>query len=78
MPWVEFCNRVILALMIGGVIGFERQGGQRLAGRRTNPLVYLGLALKIHSRLREDANNTARVEISARMAGTGTAQAAME
>lgn len=45
MPRVEFCNRLILALMIGWVIGFERQGRQRLAGMRTNPLVSVGSAL---------------------------------
>jgi len=36
MPWVEFCMRLVLALVFGCVIGFERQLRQRLAGMRTN------------------------------------------
>ena len=45
MPWVEFCFRLILALILGCVIGFERQWRQRTAGMRTNTLVALGSVL---------------------------------
>ena len=45
MPWVEFCIRLILALILGCFIGFERQLRQRLAGMRTNTLVAVGSAL---------------------------------
>ena len=45
MPWMEFCMRLILALVFGCVIGFERQLRQRLAGMRTNTLVAVGSAL---------------------------------
>ncbi|HXW70146.1 MAG TPA: MgtC/SapB family protein [Methylocella sp.] len=36
---------LLLALALGGVIGFERQWRQRLAGLRTNTLVSLGAAI---------------------------------
>ncbi|MGA7578456.1 MAG: MgtC/SapB family protein [Desulfobaccales bacterium] len=45
MPWEEFCMRLVLALIFGCVIGFERQLRQRLAGMRTNTLVSVGSAL---------------------------------
>jgi putative Mg2+ transporter-C (MgtC) family protein len=35
---------LLMALLLGGVIGFERQWRQRLAGLRTNTLVSLGAA----------------------------------
>lgn len=36
---------LLVALLLGGVIGFERQWRQRLAGLRTNTLVSLGAAI---------------------------------
>ena len=45
MPWVEFCSGLVLALILGCVIGFERQWRQRTAGMRTNTLVALGSVL---------------------------------
>jgi putative Mg2+ transporter-C (MgtC) family protein len=36
---------LIIAVLLGGVIGFERQWRQRLAGLRTNTLVSLGAAI---------------------------------
>ena len=36
---------LIMAVLLGGVIGFERQWRQRLAGLRTNMLVSLGAAI---------------------------------
>ncbi len=36
---------LLVALLLGGIIGFERQWRQRLAGLRTNTLVALGAAI---------------------------------
>src|ERR1700720_3105538 len=36
---------LIVAVLLGGAIGFERQWRQRLAGLRTNTLVSLGAAI---------------------------------
>src|SRR5580704_4199752 len=36
---------LIIAVLLGGAIGFERQWRQRLAGLRTNTLVSLGAAI---------------------------------
>jgi hypothetical protein len=36
---------LIMAVLLGGIIGFERQWRQRLAGLRTNTLVSLGAAI---------------------------------
>src|SRR5262249_19291588 len=36
---------LVMAVVLGGVIGFERQWRQRLAGLRTNTLVWLGAAI---------------------------------
>jgi putative Mg2+ transporter-C (MgtC) family protein len=38
---------LIMALVLGGLIGFERQWRQRLAGLRTNTLVALGAAIYV-------------------------------
>ena len=42
---VYFIGRAVIAMVLGGVIGFERQWRQRGAGLRTNALVALGAAL---------------------------------
>jgi putative Mg2+ transporter-C (MgtC) family protein len=41
----ELMVRVVIALVLGAVIGLERQWRQRLAGLRTNTLVSVGAAL---------------------------------
>jgi putative Mg2+ transporter-C (MgtC) family protein len=41
----DFTGRAIVALVLGAVIGLERQWRQRMAGLRTNALVALGAAL---------------------------------
>jgi putative Mg2+ transporter-C (MgtC) family protein len=41
----EFTGRAVIALVLGAVIGLERQWRQRMAGLRTNALVALGAAL---------------------------------
>jgi putative Mg2+ transporter-C (MgtC) family protein len=45
MTWEEFIVRVMLAQVLGAVIGVERQWRQRMAGLRTNALVSTGAAL---------------------------------
>jgi uncharacterized membrane protein YhiD involved in acid resistance len=45
MTWLEFSARLGLALLLGGVIGLERQWRQRGAGLRTNALVSTGAAM---------------------------------
>jgi putative Mg2+ transporter-C (MgtC) family protein len=40
----EIAMRLGTALLIGAVIGFERQWRQRMAGLRTNALVVIGAA----------------------------------
>lgn len=45
MDWKVFFLRVIIALILGAVIGVERQLRQRLTGLRTNALVSIGACL---------------------------------
>lgn len=45
MVLIDFVLRLILAFILGGAIGFERQKRQRLAGMRTNVLVSVGAFL---------------------------------
>ncbi len=44
MSWQETVLRIAVALLLGSVIGFERQWRQRMAGLRTNALVSIGAA----------------------------------
>ncbi|WP_066068085.1 MgtC/SapB family protein [Alkalithermobacter thermoalcaliphilus] len=45
MIFTDFILRISLAFVLGGIIGFERQKRQRMAGLRTNVLVALGAFL---------------------------------
>lgn len=45
MIWNEFLARVLLALILGALIGIERQWRARMAGLRTNALVATGASL---------------------------------
>jgi putative Mg2+ transporter-C (MgtC) family protein len=45
MPWYHFAGRLIVAFVLGGLVGAERQWRQRTAGLRTNCLVALGSAM---------------------------------
>jgi putative Mg2+ transporter-C (MgtC) family protein len=45
MHWLHFVANIVVALVLGGAIGLERQWRQRTAGLRTNALVALGSAL---------------------------------
>ena len=42
MFWLDFVNRLFAALLLGAVVGLERQWRQRIAGTRTNALVAAG------------------------------------
>lgn len=45
MVWSEFAGRLIVAFVLGGLVGAERQWRQRRAGLRTNSLVAIGSAM---------------------------------
>jgi putative Mg2+ transporter-C (MgtC) family protein len=45
MTWYEFAIRLTVALVLGAIVGLERQWRQRTAGLRTNCLVALGSAV---------------------------------
>jgi len=45
MLWHHFAIRLGLALVLGGIVGAERQWRQRIAGLRTNALVAAGAAM---------------------------------
>lgn len=47
MIWVEFAKRIVSALLLGTLIGAERQWRQRMAGLRTNALVCIGASLYV-------------------------------
>lgn len=42
---IELARRLILAALLGGVLGFEREVRQKSAGLRTNMLIAIGAAL---------------------------------
>jgi putative Mg2+ transporter-C (MgtC) family protein len=42
MPLVDFLTRLFSALLLGAIVGLERQWRQRMAGARTNALVSAG------------------------------------
>jgi putative Mg2+ transporter-C (MgtC) family protein len=45
MAWYVFASRLIVAFILGGAVGAERQWRQRTAGLRTNCLVAVGSAM---------------------------------
>lgn len=45
MNWIDFAIRMLTALLLGGIIGLERQWRQRMTGLRTNGLVAVGSAM---------------------------------
>jgi putative Mg2+ transporter-C (MgtC) family protein len=47
MNWIDFATRMFGALLLGGIIGLERQWRQRMTGLRTNGLVAVGSAMFI-------------------------------
>ena len=49
MAWHQFAFRLIVALILGALVGAERQWRQRTAGLRTNCLVAVGSAIVHHN-----------------------------
>jgi putative Mg2+ transporter-C (MgtC) family protein len=47
MPWHLFVIRLVVALVLGALVGAERQWRQRTAGLRTNCLVAVGSAMLV-------------------------------
>jgi putative Mg2+ transporter-C (MgtC) family protein len=45
LPWLVVAGRLLLASALGGLIGLDREYGEKAAGLRTNMLVALGAAL---------------------------------
>ena len=45
VKWTDFAVRIIVAFLLGSILGFERQWRQRMAGLRTSTLVSTGSAL---------------------------------
>ncbi|QOX64498.1 MgtC/SapB family protein [Anoxybacterium hadale] len=45
MSLLEICARILLAMAIGGIIGWERENSNRPAGLRTHMLVAIGAAV---------------------------------
>ncbi len=62
MPSLSFVENIAAALLMGMVIGLERQYRQHAAGLRTNTLVALGAALFVSlSILMDDTNSPTRI-----------------
>lgn len=49
---LEFALRMVLATVLSGIVGLERERGERAAGLRTHALVGLGSCLVMLVRLR--------------------------
>jgi len=49
MVWPHFAIRLALGLILGSLVGAERQWRQRMAGLRTNALVAAGACIR-HAR----------------------------
>jgi len=60
---IQFGLRLLSALLLGSLVGFERQWRQRMAGTRTNALVAAGAAAFVMSGLLLDNDLSARGRI---------------
>lgn len=61
MTWTPFILHLALAVLLGAVIGAERQWRQRLAGLRTNALVATGAAIFILSSASTSPDSPGRI-----------------
>jgi putative Mg2+ transporter-C (MgtC) family protein len=59
----QFALRLLLAILMGGLVGLERQWRQRMAGTRTNALVAAGAAAFIMTGLLVEGDPSARGRI---------------
>jgi putative Mg2+ transporter-C (MgtC) family protein len=69
--WLEISTRLILATLIGGLIGWNRQVRGKAAGLRTHMLVSLGAALFILTPLQAGTATTEAVSRSIQGVATG-------
>jgi putative Mg2+ transporter-C (MgtC) family protein len=67
MTELEFLSRLILSLLLGSIIGLERQWRQRTAGLRTNALVATGSALFVSLAASATADSTSLPRIAAQV-----------
>jgi putative Mg2+ transporter-C (MgtC) family protein len=72
MPLVDFLTRLFTALILGAVVGLERQWRQRMAGARTNALVSAGASAFVMcaSLVRNPSGNEAQI-VSYVVSGVG-------
>ncbi|WP_075182501.1 MgtC family protein [Pantoea sp. 1.19] len=61
MAWTPFIAHLALALLLGALIGAERQWRQRIAGLRTNALVATGAAMFILSSVSTSPDSPGRI-----------------
>lgn len=61
---VLFAGRLVAALLLGAVVGLERQWRQRMAGTRTNALVAAGASAFVMAALLLDGDPSARSRIA--------------
>jgi putative Mg2+ transporter-C (MgtC) family protein len=72
MPWWEVAIRLVLALVLGGVIGYERERRGKPAGLRTHMLVSVAAAVFVLSA--QEAARRAGEPVDSVRALTGIAQ----
>jgi putative Mg2+ transporter-C (MgtC) family protein len=63
LPTLLFALRLMSALLLGALVGLERQWRQRMAGTRTNALVAAGAAAFVMCGLLLDNDSSARGRI---------------
>src|ERR1700723_1104681 len=63
LPTLQFALRLSAALLLGALVGLERQWRQRMAGTRTNALVAAGAAAFVMCGLLLDNDSSARGRI---------------
>lgn len=61
MAWTPFIIHLALAVLLGAIIGAERQWRQRMAGLRTNALVATGAAIFILSSVSASPDSPGRI-----------------
>ena len=70
-PRIQILASLLMAFVLGGVVGYERQYRQRTAGLRTNVLVAIGAALFVHMADRLDGHGGSVRVISYVVSGIG-------
>jgi putative Mg2+ transporter-C (MgtC) family protein len=70
-PRVQILTCLLMAFVLGGIVGYERQYRQRTAGLRTNVLVAIGAALFVNMADRLDGHSGSVRVISYVVSGIG-------